>query len=186
MFCKFFTFYNTLIICSDFDLFSTGSTTLSLSDGVMFELYHHICCRLFDRIIHSLMVVSTIFKGNCALLINENLVFDEALSIELFIVLDFFFNFVKEVRINNSLISCSVGLLFQPVNFGYFLVVLMQNLFDVILHLFDLFLVAAAHELIFGALRCLKLAHLTFEDMSQLFQNHLLLFLVVYAQDAVV
>ena len=99
-------------------------------------------------------------------------------------MLDFLLYFIKQIGVNNSLISCRVGLFLEPIYFGDFFVVFVQNLFDVILNFLDLFLITTAHKLIFGSLGCLELTHLTFEEMIQFLQNLLLFFLMVYTQNA--
>ena len=77
-------------------------------------------------------------------------------------MLDFFFNLIEKIGIDYSLVSSRVGLFFEPVDFGYLFVVFVQNLLDIVLHLFNFLLVTATHEFILGPLSCLYLAHFTF------------------------
>jgi hypothetical protein len=62
-------------------------------------------------------------------------------------VLDFLLDFVEEVGVDDPFIPSSIGLLLEKVDFGDFFIVLMQNLLDIVLHLFNLLLNTASHEL---------------------------------------
>lgn len=102
------------------------------------------------------------------LLVKEYFIFDECLLVDFLIVLDFLFNFVEEVGVDDALISSSVGFFLEAVDFGDFLIVFVKYLLDIVLHFLDLLLEVVGLELLFVALHRLHFAHFTLQQRNHL------------------
>lgn len=107
------------------------------------------------------------------LLIKKDLVFDEGLFVDLLIVLDLFLDLIEQIRINHPLISGGIGLLFETVYLGDFLVVLVEDLLDIVFHLLYLLLEIVRLVLLLISLNSLHLAHLTLQQSYHLLQSFL-------------
>jgi hypothetical protein len=107
------------------------------------------------------------------LLIKKNLVFDEGLLVDLLIVLDLFLDLIEQIGIDHPFISGGIGLLFEAVYLGDFLVVLVEDLLDIVFHLLYLLLESVRLVLLLVSLNSLHLAHITLQQSYHLLQSFL-------------
>ena len=107
------------------------------------------------------------------LLIKKNLVFDEVLLVDLLIVLDLFLDLIEQIGIDHPFISGGIGLLFETVYLGDFLVVLVEDLLDIVFHLLYLLLEIVRLVLLLVSLNSLHLAHLSLQQSYHLLQSFL-------------
>ena len=114
----------------------------------LFELYFFASLEHFFRLVADAGVALGVLDRSGSLFVQKDLIFNQSLLIGFLVVLDFLFDFVEEVGVDDSLVTGSVGLLLKLVDLGDFLVVLVQDLLDVILDLLDLLLDAARHKLL--------------------------------------
>lgn len=83
-------------------------------------------------------------------------------------MLDLLLQFLKETRVDDSFTATTVGQILEVVNFGDFLIVLLQNLIYFILGLVDELILFALLQLFFLLPRLLVVKHLAFQYRDQL------------------
>jgi hypothetical protein len=100
-------------------------------------------------------------------LIKAELVSNERLFVELFIVLNLLFDFIEKVGVYDSFIASSVCLFFETIDFSDFFIELMKDLLHIVFHLFAAFFEGIAFVLFLVALDSLDFAHTTSQELIE-------------------
>jgi hypothetical protein len=82
--------------------------------------------------------ISLLFLCNSAVLGERTLPLKQLILIDFLVVLDFPFEFLKEVGIDDSFAAFAIGHFLKGVHFGNFLVMFLEDLIDLVLYLRNL------------------------------------------------